>query len=141
MQRSVFIIIFLLTLGSLYAAADDGAFEGRQRRFLEVVSREPGVSLYSLAAKFAVGQDIQRAVMEFDSVIGSFHGYTLMGTLLRFRSILPDSTHGKVREVFRSRGLYRGDTENYWVMHYTGLYLAAQTWPHEDGTQLFHLRS
>ena len=141
MRRPVFVIGFLVTLCSLYAMADDGAFEARQRRFLDVVSREPGVSIYSLAAKCAVGRDIHRTVIEFDSAIGSFHGYTLMGTFLRFRSILPDSTRGKVRDVFRSRGLYRGDTENHWVMHYTGLYLAAQTWPHEDGTQWFNGRS
>jgi len=141
MRQSVFIATLLVSLGTVYATPDDHAFEARQHRFLEVVSIEPGVSIYSLAARFAVGRDIDRAIVAFDSAIGSFHGYTLMGTYLRFRSILPDSVHRKVREIFRSRGLYRGDTENHWVMHYTGLYLAAQTWPHEDGTQWFNGRS
>ena len=141
MRRSVFVIVLLVTLSSLYAVADDGAFVARQRRLLEIVSREPGASIYSLAAKFAIGRDIERNTIAFDSAMGSFHGYTLMGTYLRFRSILPDSLHRKVREIFRLRGLYRGDTENHWVMHYTGLYLAAQTWPHEDGTQWFNGRS
>ncbi|MGB5875470.1 MAG: hypothetical protein WBG01_01230 [Bacteroidota bacterium] len=72
---------------------------------------------------------------------GRFHGYSLMATYLHFRSILPDSLHAKVREVFRSRGLYRGDTENHWVTTYTALYLAAQTWPSEPGTEWFNGRS
>lgn len=141
MRRSVFVIVLLVTLSRLYGVADDGAFVARQRWLLEIVSREPGASIYSLAAKFAIGRDIERNTIAFDSAMGSFHGYTLMGTYLRFRSILPDSLHRKVREIFRLRGLYRGDTENHWVMHYTGLYLAAQTWPHEDGTQWFNGRS
>jgi hypothetical protein len=37
--------------------------------------------------------------------------------------------------------MYRGDTENHWVMYYTGLYLASQTWPGEAGSTWFNGKS
>jgi hypothetical protein len=141
MRRLLFFSALLATLCSFCAAADDGGFEARQRRMLEVVSKEPDVSIYSLAARLALQRDIAGAVSAFDSMVGTFHGYTLIATYLRSRSLLPKALHQKVRDAFRSRGLYRGDTENHWVMHYTGMYLAAQTWPNEDGTQWFNGRS
>jgi hypothetical protein len=67
------------------------------------------------------------------SARGMFVIYELMAAYLYgFEEIPPELEH-KIRESFRTRPLYRGDTENHWVMYYTGLYLAAQTWPEHDG--------
>jgi hypothetical protein len=141
MRRKIFFTTLFATLCSMCATAYDGEFEARQRRLLEIVSKEPDASIYSLAARFALHRDIPATVSAFDSTLEAYHGYTLISTYLRSRSILPDALQRKVREAFRSRGLYRGDTENHWVMYYTGIYLAAQTWPNEDGTQWFNGRS
>jgi hypothetical protein len=141
MQRGLLFGVLLSALCSIHAIANDGGFEARQRRLLEVVSREPDVSIYGLAARLALHRDIPATVSAFDSTMEAYHGYTLISTYLRSRSILPDALQRKVREAFRSRGLYRGDTENHWVMYYTGMYLAAQTWPNEDGGQWFNGRS
>lgn len=146
MKTLSFLLLLLIAAYSLHASSDDSAFVARQRRLLEVLSKEP-LSLPSLAGRFGVGRDVPGAVAAFDSMGrdkkmgGMFHGYALMGVYLHFRSILPESMHRMVREVFRSRGLYRGDTENHWVMYYTGMYLAAQTWPNESGTEWFNGRS
>ncbi len=146
MKTLFFFLLLLIAADSLYATSGDSAFVSRQRRLLEILSREP-LSLPALAGRFAAGRDLPGAVAAFDSMgrdrrfVGAFHGYALIGVYLRFRSILPDSLHRMVREIFRSRGLYRGDTENHWVMYYTGMYLAAQTWPHESGTEWFNGRS
>jgi hypothetical protein len=146
MKTLSFLLLLLIAAHSLYAASDDSAFVARQRRLLEVLSREP-LSLPALAGRLAVGRDLPGALTAFDSMgrdrrfAGAFHGYALMGVYLRFRSALPESLHRMVREIFRSRGLYRGDTENHWVMYYTGMYLAAQTWPNERGTEWFNGRS
>lgn len=146
MKAIVFLLVLLIAPHPLCAGSDDSAFVARQRRLLEVLSREP-LSLPALGGRFAVGRDVPGAVAAFDSIgrdrsmAGMFHGYMLMGVYLRFRSILPDSLCRMVREIFRSRGLYRGDTENHWVMYYTGMYLAAQTWPNESGSEWFNGRS
>jgi hypothetical protein len=140
---SLFLFLLVHTPGE---AADDSAFVARQRRLLTVLSKEP-LSLPNIAGRFAVEPDHTGAFSAFDSLgrdrwlSAAFHGYALMGVYLHFRSIFPDSLHRLVREMFRSRGLYRGDTENHWVMYYTGIYLAAQTWPHEAGTEWFNGKS
>lgn len=133
--------MLFVTFCSLCRAAGDNGFEARQRRLIEIVSKEPEASIYTLAARLALRTNIPSTVHAFDSALGMFHGHTLMGAYLHFRSLLPDSLHRKVREIFRSRGLYRGDTENHWVSYYTALYLAAQTWPNDDGTQWFNGRT
>jgi len=147
MRHAKMVALLLLGLHSTCAVADDGRFEARQQRLLEILSAEPEKSLYSLAGKLALGLDLDRVLTVLDSMAsderarGSFHGYSLMATYLHFRSSLPDLLHRKVREVFRSRGLYRGDTENHWVTYYTALYLAAQTWPDEGQAEWFNGRS
>jgi hypothetical protein len=141
-----FSVLLFALVHSPGEAADDSVFVARQRRLLTVLSKEP-LSLPNIAGRLAVEGDRAGALASFDSMgrdrrlSGAFHGYALMGVYLRFRSVLPDSLHRMVREVFRSRGLYRGDTENHWVMYYTGLYLASQTWPNEAGTEWFNGKS
>jgi hypothetical protein len=142
----LFFLLLSLFVHTSGEAADDSAFVARQRRLLTVLSKEP-LSLPSIAGRLAVEPDRAGALAAFDSLgrdrrlSGAFHGYALMGVYLHFRSIFPDSLRRLVRETFRSRGLYRGDTENHWVMYYTGIYLAAQTWPHEAGTEWFNGKS
>lgn len=68
-----------------------------------------------------------------DSSRGMFVIYELMAAYLYGREVMPLSLRNRIWESFKSRPLYRGDTENHWVMYYTGLYLAAQTWPNYSG--------
>ncbi len=65
---------------------------------------------------------------------GMFVIYELMAAYLYGFEEIPAELKRKIWESFRTRPLYRGDTENHWVMYYTGLYLAAQTWKGYDGT-------
>lgn len=122
-------------------------FNERCRQLLDVVSRERESSFYAVAAKIRTGNDVAGAFRMLDSMTmdkgmgGMFYSYTLIGTYLHSRSVLPDSLHAKVRAAYRNRTMYRGDTENHWVMYYAGLYLAAQTWPRDAGTEWFNGRS
>jgi hypothetical protein len=139
----------LILLGLVTLAQSDGqdVFEARQRALLRSAAAERDVRLFSVAARLGLREDLPRTFALFDSLArdstagGAFHGYVLMGTYLKFRNLLPDSLRKKVRESFRLHYTYRGDTENHWVMYYTGMYLAAQTWPGEDGTRWFNGRS
>ncbi len=138
----------LLLLGTLTVRAqDDHGFSLRSQRLLEVLSEESEKSPFSYVAKMHTGRDRAGALAILDSLTrdismgGMFYAYTLMGAYLHTRDQLPDSMQRKVREAFRWRTMYRGDTENHWVMYYTGMYLAAQTWPGEDGSRWFNGRS
>jgi hypothetical protein len=140
--------LVLTLLLSMQALADeDHGFGARASRLPEVAAEESETSFFSLAAKIRLGQDLPRAYGIMDSMTrdismgGMFYAYTMMGTYLHVRTLLPDSLHRKVREAFRVRTMYRGDTENHWVMYYAGMYLAAQTWPGEDGSRWFNGKS
>jgi hypothetical protein len=103
--------------------------------------------MMTILAKLHTRRDLPRAFTMLDSMThdramgGMFFAYTLIGTYLHTRDILPDSLHRKIREAFHVRTMYRGDTENHWVMYYAGMYLAAQTWPRESRDRWFNGKS
>jgi len=131
------------------AVAQDGRaiFKAHQQRLLDVVSREQEKSPYVIAAKLRTGHDVPGALVLLDSLThdrsmgGMFYSYTLIGTYLYTRDLIPDSLKRKIRLAYRNRTMYRGDTENHWVCYYTGLYLASQTWPNEPGNTWFNGKS
>jgi hypothetical protein len=141
-----FVLLSLLALGFVLAVRAQPGFEERKARLLESVSNENAKSFYAALAKLRLGKDTARAISMLDSLAtdkamgGMFYSYTLIGTYLYLREVLPDSLQHKIREAFGNRTMYRGDTENHWVMYYTGMYLAAQTWPGEDGGRWFNGR-
>jgi hypothetical protein len=139
--------IFLLSLPTACAGQPGSGFEQRRARLLDVAAGESEYNMMTILAKLHTGRDLPRAYTMLDSMThdramgGMFFAYTLIGTYLHTRDVLPDSLRRKIREAFRTRTMYRGDTENHWVMYYTGMYLAAQTWPHEPGNRWFNGRS
>ncbi|MCK5573700.1 MAG: hypothetical protein KAJ12_13105 [Bacteroidetes bacterium] len=141
------LLIVLAVAGCSTESQDPRSFEFRSARLLDVASLEQDTSFFSAAARIVVGRDTATAFGMLDSLTrdrvigGMFYAYTLIGTYLHLRSELPDSLHDKVRNAYRVRTMYRGDTENHWVMYYTGLYLAAQTWPGETGDRWFNGKS
>ncbi len=124
----------------------DAGFELRRTILLDTASSQPETSFYAALARLMTRRDTAGAFTMIDSLCrdraigGMFYSYTLIGTYLYARD-LPDSLKRKIRDAFRVRTMYRGDTENHWVCYYTGIYLAAQTWPGEDGSRWFNGKS
>ena len=144
------LIVTCLTSGFLNAQNDSSPaaqFEQRRQRLLDVVSRERDRGFFTVTAKLITGHDKEWALQMLDSLTtdesigGMFYSYSAIGTYLRLKDQLPDSLKNKIRRAYRQRTMYRGDTENHWVMYYTGLYLASQTWPNEDRSQWFNGKS
>lgn len=153
MTRKLALILLLVFAGAPDCGWAQGgstsqtAFEVRRQRLIDVVSRERDRSFNTVTAKLFAGNDKAFALAMLDSLAtdesigGMFYAYSAIGTYLKFRDQLPDSLKRKIRQAFRARTMYRGDTENHWVMYYTGIYLAAQTWPNEDRSQWFNGKS
>ena len=137
--------ILLLVLAPMVGHAD--GFDQRRERMLQVAAAEQEYNLMTVLAKLKTRIDVDRAYVMLDSMAhdramgGMFFAYSMMGVYLHTHALLPDSLRVKIREAFRVRTMYRGDTENHWVMYYTGMYLAAQTWPGEPGTAWFNGKS
>ncbi len=72
---------------------------------------------------------------------GMFYIHDVMAALLYGGDGVSESTWRAVRKGLTHLPIYRGDTENHWVLYYTGMYLAAQTWPNEPGDSWFNGRS
>jgi hypothetical protein len=104
------------------------------------------VGLDEVAAKLRMGVNVDTALAHLSRLMNDPKGdmfwmYPFIGAYLYGQDRIPDSLKLKARNVWRTYTPYRGDTENHWVMYYTSLYLAAQTWPDGDGSQWFNGRS
>lgn len=72
---------------------------------------------------------------------GMFYIHDMMAAYLHAYDGLTKKTRRLIRRSFKVQPLYRGDTENHWALYYTGLYLAAQTWPGQPDTTWFNGKS
>jgi hypothetical protein len=142
-----FFIAPMILFASHSLAQHHSTFEHRKSALLAAASQERKKDFAAITAKLHAGVDVPNALAMLDSLTvdesigGMFYACQLIGTYLHTREQLPDSLHRKARRAYRERTMYRGDTENHWVMYYTGLYLAAQTWPNEDRSQWFNGKS
>ena len=88
------------------------------------------------AAKLSRGKDIETGIRMIKKLLpdpsassrGMFVIYELMTAYLYGEKLVSEDLKAEIWNSFKTRPLYRGDTENHYVMYYTGLYLAAQTW-------------
>ncbi|MBI4880207.1 MAG: hypothetical protein HY812_11200 [Planctomycetes bacterium] len=70
-----------------------------------------------------------------------FFSLPAIGLYLHARDRLAPETAERLRVLLTEHPIYRGDTENHWVMHYTALLLAAQTWPETPAARWYMGRS
>lgn len=63
---------------------------------------------------------------------GPFHVLPAMMLLCRWEDRLTETAVAAIRRFFLSGCIDRGNTENHWLMHYTGSLLAAERWGDAD---------
>ncbi len=121
--------------------------DARKQRLLRYyAARATRPSFFGAMAKLGTGTDIPTAFAFIDSMLTNPHGdmfyvYPLMATYLYFQDILPPGLKARMKAIFHTYTPYRGDTENHWLMYYTTLLLASQTWPGETGDFWFNGKS
>jgi hypothetical protein len=125
-------------------AAAAKAFQARCDQLLSYyAARTTAPSFQGACAKLASHIDSDRAVDLIEAKLEAPSGdmffiYPLIGTYLHFQNRLPHHILDRMKHLFSVYTPYRGDTENHWLMYYTALYLAAQTWPFMDGSFWFN---
>ena len=121
--------------------------DARKHRLLEYyAARTTSPGFFGAMAKLATHTDVPAALASIDSMLVHPHGdmfyiYPLMATYLYFQDVLPPDLKKKMKNVFHTYTPYRGDTENHWLMYYTSILLASQTWPGETGEFWFNGKS
>ena len=62
-------------------------------------------------------------------VAAMFWMYPMVSVMTAGHDHLDAASWARIQELWRTYWPARGDTENHWVLYYSSLYLAAQTWP------------
>ena len=148
MKRFSFYLM-LIALMVFDASAADYAKKQQQRcdSLVTYFKKLPfAVDALRAMVKLNKGYDIPTALRIVDSVTAKPRGdmfwlYPAMSMYLYGQKNMPMEYKAKVRQALKNYTPYRGDTENHWVMYYTALYLASQTWPGEPGPSWFNGKS
>jgi len=126
---------------------DQAAYERqvntRARQVLGAVGEGENVNMWTVHARLALGRATAAQVHEGvvrqldtprirgDGGAGPFHVLPAMLLLCRWESHLAPETVGIIRRTFCQGVTQRGNTENHWLMYYTGILLAAERWAHD----------
>ncbi|MEN8151094.1 MAG: hypothetical protein ABFS86_14860, partial [Planctomycetota bacterium] len=123
----------------------DPAFDTRRAELQKVLSaRDPekwpgfhkaALALASGAGDAALLEQLKAQLAEPKHSM--FYSLPLIGLALHAGERLPADVRERIREILTTVPVYRGDTENHWVMHYAALLLAAQTWPETPASKWY----
>lgn len=148
MKKIIFLLFILgMSINTNHTIGAQTIFEERAGLTLQSAAADDEFNLYVVTAKLVQGTDKETALRDFrkltnDQLLGGmFFAYQMIGAYLYTRDLLPGDLKEEIRQAYRDRTMYRGDTENHWVMYYTGIYLAAQTWPDLDEKEWFNGKS
>lgn len=97
---------------------------------------------FDIAAKLYRGIDLEWCLARLDTLMAAPRGdmfwmYPFTTVMYNGREALPEATKRKMQDMWRTYAPYRGDTENHWALYYATLYLAAQMYPNELGSQWY----
>lgn len=125
-----------MVVNAMTAEIETG-YDQRVHAVLQWADTTRSQSFLVAAAKIRSGNDGANGVQMFQKELrrndnshrGMFAIYELMIGYLAARDKMPDGLKKAVQDYLAVANFYRGDTENHLTMYYTGLYLAAQTFP------------
>ena len=116
-----------------------GEVAARADEILRCAAARP-MDIWNAHAHLALGQappqELQAAVtrtlgperLEQVGGAGPFEILPAMLLLCRWEPVLPADAVGLIGQALRQRATQRGNTENHWLMYYTGHLLAAERW-------------
>ncbi|MFZ5515995.1 MAG: carbohydrate-binding family 9-like protein [Candidatus Zhuqueibacterota bacterium] len=130
------ILLWALTCLSAVYASDTG-YSARVDELFSWADTVRTDNFLIAAAKIYHGKSADEGIQMFERMLqrrdnspsGMFAIYSMMIGYLAARDKMPQSLRDDVRDYLAVANFYRGDTENHLTMYYTGLYLAAQTFP------------
>ncbi len=110
--------------------------------------KTPGPLGYAnIAAKLRLHEDPELCSRSLEELLAAgptgdmFWMYPVTAIAYLDRGQLSASARQALRRSFLTYMPYRGDTENHWLLYYSSLYLMAQLWPNQDGSQWYNGKS
>ncbi|UCE04985.1 MAG: hypothetical protein JSW07_15360 [bacterium] len=143
---SFLLLIMLFTLLSTsFTLATETGYRDRVQQTLTWADTIKSGNFMIAAAKIKNGNKVEEGIKLFEEQIkrgknspsGMFDIYQLMIGYLYAQDKMSQSLKNSVKKYLETGNFYRGDTENHLTMYYTGLYLAAQTFPDLSAEQWY----
>lgn len=154
MSRAVKLVLFqFLFLNILNAFGQDQTREEYLKKFNErktwFISHYDTASRtdYSvIAARYFRNRDVKRADEMFVKLLEKPSGdmfwmFPVVNCYLVGKDKMSDKAKKAVRQAWKNYAPSRGDTENHWSMYYASLYLMAEQWRNEPGSEWFNGKS
>jgi photosystem II stability/assembly factor-like uncharacterized protein len=105
------------------------------------------LGIYAPLSKIILGKEIDKAYKEIDYLIdserigGMFLLHQLTTAYFYGKKYLPARLIAKIRDAFKNKTFYRGDTENHLLLYYSAVYLLSQEFPNLPGSEWYNGRS
>lgn len=132
--------------GSAYHQEIGTRADSLVRYFVE----SPALGHFQAAARYHLNTDLDRANEIMDSLAlrqetepsgDMFWMYPHTVAMFEARGKMPEEQMARQRNLWKIYPPYRGDTENHWAMFYASMYLMAQMYPDDPGTEWYNGRS
>jgi photosystem II stability/assembly factor-like uncharacterized protein len=122
----------------------DAQYAERRIKILEEISdSKEFYRIFTPLSKIILGKDIDIAYQEIERVIeeekveGMFLLHQLTFAYLYYGDYMSERLRAKIRDAFKNKQFYRGDTENHYLLYYSALYLLSQKFPNLPGSEWF----
>jgi len=121
-------------------------FEERARFVTSYFDTTRDGSFGAIMARYAHSVDLAGADSMFLEVLKEpagdmFWMFPVLNISMWGKGKMSSAAREAVRSAWKTYMPYRGDTENHWAMYYASLFIAAEQWPEEPGSQWFNGKS
>lgn len=133
---------FCLLLATPLLFAQTPPFAERARQTIDIYAHRDG-GYESIAARLYLHQDAAWCSTRLQELLAPgptgdmFWMFPVTAVAYLDRGQLTPAARHALRQSWKTYMPYRGDTENHWVMYYASLYLMAQLWPDEPGSEWY----
>ncbi len=137
MKKIILIYCSIFFISQVIAQSEKSGYQERVRQVQQWADTTQERGFLIAGAKIRQGKDVEAGLRMFEQELkrednsprGMFAICEMMAAYLASWEKMPVNLRHKVRDYLAIANFYRGDTENHLTMYYTGLYLAAQTFP------------
>lgn len=119
------------------------AYHDRCDSVIQYYSKSKSRSYASHAARFSSGIQVDFALKSLNNIspdrlgAGPFWNLQFAATYCAGEKYFSPALKQKLRDYWRTNTSQRGDTENHWLLYYSGLYLMAERHPGEPADQWY----
>ncbi len=121
-------------------------FHERKAWFISHFDSSSRADYSAIAARYFRNRDVQKADEMFLKLLEKPSGdmfwmFPVVNCYMVGKDKMANKVKKAVRHAWKTYAPSRGDTENHWAMYYACLYLMAEQWPNEPGSEWFNGKS